>query len=197
MEREMTIAEGLTKLKIIKKQLDTLNRKFSKYSAWNNKKKHPLGDSKTSVANTLNQAQEEINKDYQSYMDLIEEYKQIKSAIDFTNLQVTITVAGKTMTLYDALTYLRHIKPLYDSLNKSFGNAISNAEYDVDNYNSTFARVDDEQKKAVMADIIYFIDKDKIKEINDFNDQFLLEVNGKLNSQNALTQIIWPGVKES
>ena len=192
MERDITIAEGLTKLKIIKKQLKTLNSKFEQYSAWNNKTRHPLEDSKTSVANTLAQAQDEINKDYQSYMDLIEEYKSLKAAIDYTNLQVTITVAGKIMTLYEALIYLKQIKPLYDDLNRAFGKAIENASYNVDSYNNKFSKLDEEQKKMVLADIAYFIDKDKIKAINDFNDQFLLEVNGKLNAQNALTKIIWP-----
>ena len=122
------------------------------------------------------QAQEEIDKDYQSYMDLITEYRDIKAAIDYTNLQVTITVAGKTMTLYDALTYLKQIKPLYDDLNRSFGEAIENAKYDVESYNASFSKISEDEKKVIQADIAYFINKDKIKQINDFNDQFLLEV---------------------
>ncbi len=194
-ERIMTIAEGLTRLKIIRKQLNTLNNDFENYSAWNDKRRHPLGEQKVNVETSINQAKEEISKKFQSYMDLIEEFKVLKRAIDFTNLQTTIEVAGKTMTLHEALMYYKQIKPMYDNLGSAFAQAIKMAEFDVNRYNAQFSKMDDDQKKAVQADIVYFIDKDKMKKLSDFNDLFLTEVDGKLNSKNALTNIIWPEVK--
>lgn len=192
--RNITIAEGLTRLKIIRKQLNSLNGDFTSYSAWNDKKRHPLGEPKSNIETSINQAREEIGKKFQSYLDLIEEFKTLKRAIDFTNLQTTIEVAGKTMTLHEALMYYKQIKPMYDNLSHSFIRSVNIAEDDVDRYNSQFARVDEDQKKMIQAGIVYFIDKDKIKKITEFNDLFLIEVDGKLNSKNALTNIIWPEV---
>jgi chromosome segregation ATPase len=192
-ERVMTIARGLTRLKTIKAQISSINDSVRKYAAWNNKKKHPLGDNKASVDKTLDQAQEEINSLYQQYNDLLEEYRKIKVAIDRTNMVTKIAVADKEMTIYEANLYRRDISTLVSGFVGAYSSAVNRAEREVEIHNTQYLNKDmnEDAKKVVMADVSYFISKDKVKTLDDFQTKFLSELDGTLNEVNALTPLIW------
>lgn len=191
MEKKMSVARGLGRLKTIEKQLIKISNEISNYGAWNNKRKSPLGDNKGTVEQTHNQAQEYINSLYQQFNDLIKEYSNIKKAIDKTNMVTKITVAGEEMTVYEALLCKRKSKGFYEHFLNSYNRAVGNAESDVQRYNLQFAKADEEVKKVAMADVSYFIDKSKIDKVNGFLNEFVSEINGLLNEINAVTELIF------
>lgn len=191
MEREMTIARGLTRLKTIKAQLHSITDTFNSYSAYNNKKKHPLGDNKENVEKTHNKAQEEINSLYQQYNDLIKEYKCIKTAIDRTNMFTKVSISGEEMTIYEALLYKREVLDFKNGLLNSFKSSINKAQKDVENYNKQFVNANEELKKIVFADVSYLINKNKMDEVNKFIVEFITEIDGTLNEINALTKLMF------
>lgn len=192
-ERAMTIARGLSRLKTIKAQLNDINNDILKYAAWNNRKKHPLGDNKANVEKTHDQAQEKINSLYQKYNDLIHEYRNIKISIDRTNMVTTIEVADTKMTVHEAILYKREIGDMLKSLVSYYASSVKRAEDDVKEYNYklNMDNFDESTKRQIIADVSYFINNKKIKEIDDFVNVFLNEIDGELNIINAITPIIW------
>lgn len=193
-ERVMTIARGLARKKTIKAQLNKINSDIQKYAAWNNKKKHPLGDNKAGVEKTLEQAQQEVLSLYQQYNDLSEEYKKICLAIDRTNMVTDITIADKTMKVAEAIVIKRDIAGFMRSFSSSYGYAISNAERDVERHNAPIlsnTNYDENTKNVLRADVSYFVPKEKVKETDDFLTIFVNEIDGELNAINATTPLIW------
>lgn len=187
MEREMTIARGLTRIKTIKAQLADITGKINQYSAWNTKKKHLLGDNKGTIEQTHNQAQEQINSWYQQFNDLLQEFIRIKKAIDTTNMETKITVASKEMTIYEALCHRREIANYQREFVKAYGMAITRAQVDIDKYNAQFANAVEEIRKLNLADLICFIDKKKMEDLDKYLNEFVNEVDGELNAVNSIT----------
>jgi hypothetical protein len=146
-----------------------------------------LGDNKGTIEQTHNQAQEQINAWYQQFNDLLQEFIKIKRAIDFTNMQTKISFAGKDMTIYEALCYRREIANYQKEFVKAYGTSLSRAQQDVDRYNAQFANAVEEIRKLNLADIVCFIDKKKMEDLDKFLNEFLNEVDGELNATNSVT----------
>lgn len=189
-ERKMTIARGLTRLKTIKAQLDNISGNIRAYGAWVDKQKHPLGDtSHNDIKRNHSQAKEKVQSLYQQFNDLMAEHIKIKTAIDRANMKTQIEVAGKVMTLHEALLYEREVAGFISQLTTAYKQSVTTAELKVKQFNSQFSGVQDETKAVLLADVSYLVSKEAIAELDKFTVEFLTEIDGIKNEVNALTEI--------
>lgn len=191
-ERTLTIARALTRMKTIQAQLAHISGEIGKYSAVNDKKRHPLGV-KVDLKENHNVARIEVSSQFQQYMDLTQEFVTLKDAVDKANLVTPIIIGDKTMTINQALIYERSIKGYMSSLINSYNSSVAKVEKEVDQYNQSLTGVEDaDTRKALMAQVLYLVPPDKIKEINSFLVEFMTTLNGTLNEVNATTVISIP-----
>lgn len=190
-ERKMTIARGLTRLKTIKAQLEGISGNIKAYGAWVDKQKHPLGDtSHNDIKRNHSQAKEKVQSLYQQFNDLMAEHIKIKKAIDRANMKTNIEVAGKVMTLHEALLYEREVAGFISQLTTAYKQSVVTAELKVKQFNSQFSGVqDDSAKAALLADVSYLVSRETIAELDKFTVEFLTEIDGIKNEVNALTEI--------
>ncbi len=191
-QRKMTIARGLTRLKTIKAQLNSIASQIGQSGAINNKVRHPLGETKVAIEKNQNQAIEAVNSLYQQFNDLTAEFLRIKLAIDKANLFTTINIGGKQMTIQEALIYRRDVHQYVQSLNNQYGRAVMTAQQAVDQYNRGLntESMDEATIRAVMADVLYLVPRERINEVNKFLVEFMTELDGTLNEVNAITEIV-------
>lgn len=189
-KRTMTIARGLTRLKTIKAQLSRIALEIGQYGVWNDKKRHPYGDNNVELKKNHNQAKEKILSLFQQYDDLVEEFVKIKTAIEKANISTKIVVAGKVMTISQALMYKREVESLVRDIVRNYDVAVDRATKSVNDYNSRLSGLGEEDKEAVMADILYLVPQEKMEEKKKFLMEFLEEVDGTLNEVNAVTEIV-------
>lgn len=190
-ERKLTIARALTRLKTIKAQLIGINSNIQEYAAWSDKSKHPLGDTThNDLKKNHAQAREKIASLFQQATDLRSEYLKLKLAIDKANMETKIEIAGKVMTIHEALLYEREIAGFIASITQAYKRSVSEAQGKVNQYNYQFSNINDEgAKAALLADISYLVDKGEMDKLDKFTIEFLTEINGTKNEINALTEI--------
>jgi len=193
-QRKMTIARGLTRLKTIKAQLSNIANQIGVYGAISSASRHPLGDQKVPLNRNHNQAIEAVNSLYQQFDDLIKEFTKIKTAIDKANMSTYITVGGKTMTIQEALIYRRDIQPYVQALNSQYGRAVQKAENEVRSHNETINNkvkdLDESAIKALTAEVLYLVPRERMDGVNKFLVEFMTELDGTLNEVNAVTEIV-------
>lgn len=191
-ERKLTIARGLTRLKTIKAQLNSIADQIGRHGAISNKSRSPLGNQKATLERNHQQSIEVMNSLYQQFNDLVKEYIKIKLAIDRANMNTVISIGGKEMTIQEALIYRRDIQFYVQNLNSQYGRAVVAAQNAVDKYNSSINTegMDESTVKAVMADVLYLVPRERIDEVNKFLVEFMTELDGTLNEVNAVTEIV-------
>lgn len=96
---QMTITEGLKKLKLLEKRMMKNCEEISRYSSLLANEK-PLFD-------TEQKQREEVQKLIQSNKDLEKEYCRIKAMVDYTNLMVVVKIDDETRSIHSWLTVLR------------------------------------------------------------------------------------------
>ncbi len=180
----MLIQEGLSKLKIIKKRMHDLLIDIRKYSAWNDKIKIPIGIIGGNQEYSVKHAEKQMESKIQSYMDLQKEYLKIKTAIDLTNLNTAIEVAGEKMTLHSAILYKREIGYMIDNLINSYDYSISDALKSVENYNNNKEITD-------KANVLYLFPIKEIDKSRDFLNNFLEEIDSQMQIANSTTELIF------
>lgn len=190
-ERKLTIARGLTRLKTIKAQLASIAIQIATNGAISNKARHPLGEQKAAIDKNHNQAVEAVNSLYQQFDDLTSEFIRIKLAIDKANLNTVISIGGKEMTIQEALIYRRDVQAYVQSLSNQYGRAVMSAQQAVDKHNNSLNTegMDENTIKAVRADVLHLVPRERINEVNKFLVEFMTELDGTLNEVNALTEI--------
>ncbi|MFC7441987.1 hypothetical protein [Laceyella putida] len=181
----MLIQQGLSELKLIKKRMAKIQEELSTYSAWSSKKKHPWGIKGANQEYSVKQAEKEVQAKIQAYHDLAQRFFTIKSAIDRTNLETKITVAGKTFSLHEALLYKNHLIAMNKSLVEACNLAIRRAESEVERYNSK-----KERDSVDNADLLYLFPRQEVEKVNQFNIEFMEQVDAALQIANATTQLI-------
>lgn len=194
MERKMTIARGLTRLKTIKAQMENITKEILLHGSWSSKEKHPYGESsfnnsKNDIQKNHQQAKEKVNSLFQQFNDLLGEYVKIKTAIDRANLSTKVEIHGKLMSLQEAMILRRDIDPYVSQLISANRTSVLNAERKVNSYNQSFTNVSDDVKEAVFASVVYLVDQKEIDKLNEFRVEFLTEIDGVLNEINAVTEI--------
>jgi 16S rRNA C1402 N4-methylase RsmH len=109
---EMTITEGLKKLKLIEKRIQKNCAEIVKYSS--------LLSTERPIFETENKQREEVSKLIQANTDLEGEYCRIKAMIDYTNLMIYVQIDNENRSIHDWLTLLRKTGKLliqtYESL---------------------------------------------------------------------------------
>lgn len=191
VERKMTIARAMTRISTIDAQLDSIIGRVRVFGAGNNKVICRLSNKKDLKENHA-EVEKEMRSLYQQFRDLCEEKLRLKLAIHKANLENTIEVSGRVMTLAEALIMYNNISGKYSNMLSAFSVAVTAAEKDVNSYNSNvLGNITDEKARAILvADIAYFVDAKDVKELEAFTATFKAEVNGLLNEKNATTEII-------
>ena len=185
----ITIAKAMSRLKVIKAQMDKIGEKIGEGGAWSSKHVHPFGESRI-VDTNLNQASQYVNSMFQSFQDLGNEYLALKRAIDRTNMETIIEVNGKRLSIYDGLIIKHHLKDKYQDLLRKYSGACRNAEKTVDRFNSQYASATEEAKKVLLAQVVYFINQKQVDNLDYFVLEFIQEIDDAINAANNVTPII-------
>jgi len=96
---EMTITEGLKKLRLLDKRMGKNCEEIEKYSS--------LLSNEKPIFDTEAKQKEEVRKLIQANTDLEVEYCSIKSKIDYTNLVTYVQIDDENRTIHSWLTVLR------------------------------------------------------------------------------------------
>ena len=190
-ERQMTIARGLTRLKTIKAQISANNQVIRK-STTSSKRKSDLADMREDINVNHSKAKAVVESALQSNKALATEFVNIKLAIAKANLENQVMVAGRTMSLAEAMLLRREIKDIYGAVVSSYSQSLSNTNSEVQRYNDGVmanSNMSAEDKKVMMAETVSFLSFDTMSELNGFITVFMQEVDGTLNEVNALTVI--------
>lgn len=197
---KMTVAEGLTRCKRIEKQLDKLADDIGKYGVWYSENRHPLGETSMDVPLSKNHAtaKEKVESLFQKFHDLVRQYQRIKTAIALKNQETTITIKEKTMTMAEALV-LRPAKNVglylyFEKLSRNYLNAMASIERKVENENNLLKQKDYDKNKyeSMKSHVLYMVKQERVKEIDEFLTEFLIELDGAINASNAITIIEVP-----
>lgn len=186
----MLIQEGLSRLKIIRKRMSTLLKDINEYSAWPDKIKCPLGIVGKNQEYSIAHAEKELKSKIQSYNDLKDEFIRLKIAIDKTNLATVIDVAGKKMTLHEAILYKREVKDMVASMLQSHDDSVRKAQMTVEQYNKNEAITE-------KANVLYLFPQSDIANLRSFIDEFAEEVDSKMQIANATTTLVFDDESES
>lgn len=141
---EISVTRGLAELKLLKKRIDDKTK--STYFISEKKK----SSKKISNIFTVDEFNTKVKADYQSIMDLIERVKIIKSAIVKFNAETTIEIAGKEMTVADAIERKNNIvyeKNLLNNMTVQYNQIIA----DVTRRNELMEQNLDNQIKNMMS----------------------------------------------
>jgi phenylalanyl-tRNA synthetase alpha subunit len=188
--RQLTIKRGLTRLKVIKAQLDDISRKIAKYGALSSMEKADLVDTRVSRDRNHNLAIEEVKSLYQSFNDLTKEFVKIKTAIDKANQETNITIGETVMTINEALIYRNHLATINQSLVQSYRSAVRNAEMKVDRYNNSLSSdLTTEERNSASAEVVYLVDSKLVAEKESFFVTFKTEIDQLIDEANVLTVI--------
>ena len=180
----MLIQEGLSKLKTIRKRMQDIRGDVREFSVWNSKIKHPWGIKGGNQDYNIKEAEQVARSKIQSYHDLKNEFLRIKTAIDRTNIQTKITVAGKEFTLHEAILYKREVAEMLQELVGNYEHCALKVKRDVD-------RENEKDNVSVKSDVIYLFPSDEVEKTRKFINEFLEEVDGKMQIANATVNLIF------
>ena len=106
---KITIADGLTELKRIKKLLEQRNAYITRYSSKKRGNKDEVEDQKNFIA-----------KQKQSAIDLIQRYCDIKLAINQSNLETMLSFEKRTFSVAQAILFKQQLHDMQTALYNSF-----------------------------------------------------------------------------
>lgn len=203
--QKMTIHRALSELKMLDKRINKKTDTLQVVSYYQ--------PSEAGVQDKLKEFETQAKAEVKSIEDLINRKVKIKSAIVLSNASTSIKVAGKTMTVADAITY-KEIVSYKTNLADEILNQYNTAMAAVNRHN---AKVEEDAKslaeKALQKDNIKVSDTDAMAVIEPYVerkridltdplkaekysqklqeeiDEFLSEVDAVLSESNALTTI--------
>jgi len=141
---EMTITEGLKKLRLLDKRMAKNCEEIEKYSS--------LLSNEKPIFDTESKQREEVAKLIQGNTDLEAEYCRIKAMVDYTNLVTLVVIEDETRSIHSWLTVLRktgnRLIQTYRSLSTTEANRNQNRfRADKDSLTPTVIRLYDENDK--------------------------------------------------
>ena len=140
---EITITEGLKKLKLLSKRMTKNCEEIEKYSSLLSNEK-PIFDTET-------KQRDEVAKLIQANTDLEKEYCRIKAMVDYTNLVTKVVIDNEERTIHSWLTVLRKTGNLmiqtFKSLSSSEAKRNQIRYRDKENSSPTVIRLYDENEK--------------------------------------------------
>ena len=172
---EMTIIEGLKRLRLLDKRMAKNCEEIQKYSSLLSNEK-PIFDSESNQ-------REEVRKLIQANSDLEREYCSIKSRIDYTNLMTYVQIDDENRTIHSWLTVLRKTGQLliktYQSLSTHQGYKSQMQYRDKDSQIPSVIRLYDENDKRAGQ-----------RKWEDLTTGKTIE--GRLEVVNATTELLMP-----
>ncbi len=109
MTTEMSIAEGLQELKLVAQKLQQRRINISRYAS-----------KRRGAKDEIEKQKEFVKEQGQSARDLITKYKNIKLAIQRSNLDTTFEFNGVTYSVAEAILYKQGIDKMYNNLYLSY-----------------------------------------------------------------------------
>jgi hypothetical protein len=190
-KRQITVKRGLTRLNTIEAQLVEIVNKIQSFGAISSKDKVELVDTKVSREKNHELAREEVTKLLQKHQDLLAEYDKIKSGINKSNLTTLIEVAGKQMTVAEALLIEKDTKFKISNLNNAYTYSVSRAEQRVESFNQRINKdnMTADELEIAQAQVVYLVEPSEITKQREFLTEFVAEVNGIIDESNVLTVI--------
>lgn len=200
-KRKINVHEGLAKIKLYDKKIskEINNAQFSTYGKVKSKK---LDNSKDKEEFKIN-----AKASFDSITKMIEERSKIKSAIILSNATTKVTIAGKEMTVAEAIELKDSIELKEDlrykmasDINLSHNKTLSKNE-SVDDKAIKLAEKSEFEDEIKTDYINAYIENNKyevvtfkgfddnLKSLDKFIDEFLHEVDFVLSSSNAITTI--------
>lgn len=205
---QISITRALSELKLLSSRIDRAINESSFIIAYKKSSK------KVNNIDTPDEFSNKAKADYQSINDLIERRRQIKSAIVGSNAKTNVTIAGKEMSVAEAIERKSSIVyeiNLLASMEKQYTNVLVTAQRNNelvqgkldDLLNNTLGK---ENRQKAIIDEVEAISKpyleqnqydvldvlklgDKIKTLKDNIDLFNMEVDFILSESNTLTKI--------
>ena len=172
---EITITEGLKKLRLLDKRMAKNCEEIEKYSSLLSNEK-PIFDSE-------DKQRKEVSKLIQGNTDLEAEYCRIKAMVDYTNLVTMVVIEDEERTIHSWLTVLRktgnRLIQTYKSLSTSEANRNQIRYRDKESLSPTVIRLYDENDKRAGQ-----------RKWEDLTAGKTIE--GRLEVINATTQLIDP-----
>lgn len=170
-QTELTIVEGLKRLRIIEKKIESNNADVVRYASGLSNRKP--------VFETEERQQEEVKSLTQSSIDLVTEYLKLKRRIDLTNLQVEIEIEGETRTIAEWLIVKRKIADIMIGIYRSLSDSTA----------TTMKRDDRFDGQGKPAHIVrYYKEEEKMKRLRHWQD-LKAAIDGRLEVVNATTNL--------
>ena len=140
---ELTITEGLKRLRLLDKRMAKNCEEIEKYSS--------LLSNEKAIFDTEAKQREEVAKLIQSNTDLEAEYCHIKAMVDYTNLVTMVVIEDEERSIHSWLTVLRktgsRLIQTYKSLSTSEANRNQVRYRDKETLTPTVIRLYDENAK--------------------------------------------------
>lgn len=175
---KITITEALQELKTITKRLKTKRDGMMPYVARDSRVKDPMEKEGGSVTF--------LKREFQSISDLEKRYIRIRSAIQITNHNTSVTVEGITMSIADWMNWRREIS----GPNKEFLSQLSNG---VKKLRGEITRQGHKmvasEAEAAPQDIIVHLDEAGVIKEQETMEKILGDLDGKLSLLNATVLI--------
>lgn len=181
----MLIQEGLSKLKLLKSKIERAVAELQSFSASNSKLRHQWGVIGQNQEYNIKHAEDKVRSTYQAFGDLVKDLTSLKLALDYTNSVTEITFDnGTKMTVAAAIFHKREVAKYKKNLITAVETSIARAKTDVDMWNTRNSAATDK------ADIQYLFPQTSLDTEKLWLDEFLEQVDAKLQISNANTQII-------
>lgn len=202
---EMTITRALSELKMLDKRIQRAIQEAVLGG-------YTIGKKPMTGFHSVDEIEKRAKSDFQSIQDLIKRRNQIKSAIVISNATTEVEIAGKKMTVAEAIerkTSIQYEQQLLNKLKQTYTilvNKVDQVNEDVknrlDKHLETLYGKEGKVKASENEELIKpfleeneakFIDpirlKDRIDELAKEIEEFLMEVDYALSESNTITRI--------
>jgi hypothetical protein len=169
----MKIIEALKNLKTIQKRIEKNCEQIKQYCAY--------VSVEAPVYETPEKQQAEVGSLIQANLDLEKEYLRLKKAIENTNLNVVVTIAGKSYTITELISLKRVAGKFRTNTYQSL-----NPQIAMTKLNEIYRKGVDANNPAKVISL--YAEADKNKALREWDD-FLSQIDGKLEVVNAETEL--------
>lgn len=202
---ELSITRALAELKLLDKKIEKAigQAKFTAIA---------IGKKPVKGYTSIEEFEKDVKSQYQSVMDLMKRRQDIKSAVVKSNATTEVTIAGKVMTVAEAIemkVFIGYKQNLLHKLMVEFNRANDQAEIENQNVKvrldkmleASFQKdsktkdteIENISKPYLEANEARVVDplnaRKKIEELQEEIDNFLAEVDFVLSESNTITKI--------
>jgi len=182
VEKENTMQALMGEIKLVDKRLNDFNGSFDKAVILDTDRpsfavgtdgKHDNG-----LAKTFMQGK------FQSYKDLVIRLAKLKKLRDQQNMETNITVAGKTMSIYDALIFKRTSAKALTRLYSMVKQSITEAEARAENRNY-------HQEKGGKLSVVPLLNVNDVHKEAEQHEAIIQGIDDAITVANSTTQVTY------